>query len=104
MDEVTLIKELVTVAPVVGVLGWWVYSLKSDLKDIKEAHVEEIKRERLENSELTKDYKKMAEKSIEILTLTDDKLKKTEEKGQVIQDIHRIVNELNALVKNHLIK
>ena len=93
MTEVSIIKELLTVAPVVGVLGWWVSSLKNQLKQ-----------EREENKEITQDYKKMAEKSIEVLTLADDKLKKNEFSGERINDIHRIVNELSELVKAHLIK
>lgn len=104
LKEINLIQDLMTVAPVVGVLGWWIYSLKSEAKDQKEYFLNLIKDQRKEIAELTRDYKQMAEKSIEILTLTDDKLKKSEVNTESIKEIHNIVKELSTLVKNHLIK
>jgi hypothetical protein len=104
MDTANLIQELFKVAPVVGVLGWWIYSLKADLKDTKEKYEGLLKSEKDENTELIRDYKSMAEKAIQIITLTEDKLRKTEASNKNVEEIHRIVNELNTLIKNHLIK
>lgn len=36
MDELNIIEYLIEIAPVVGVLGWWIVSLKQDNKELRE--------------------------------------------------------------------
>jgi hypothetical protein len=45
MEEFSIIKYLVEVAPVLGVLGWWVYSLKQDNKELR-AYILETDKEK----------------------------------------------------------
>jgi acetolactate synthase small subunit len=45
MEEIDIVKYLIEVAPVVGVLGWWIYSLKKEKKELQQ-YMRETDRER----------------------------------------------------------
>jgi len=89
MESINVMQQLFTVAPVVGVLGWWISNL---LKQIKEL--------RTENREHINNYKTMAENAIKIITLADDKLSKDEGNNEKIINIHRMVEESLNIIKN----
>jgi Fic family protein len=43
MQEVNIIEYLLQVAPAVGVLGWWIFSLKEQIKAQREELIDERK-------------------------------------------------------------
>lgn len=45
-------------------------------------------------------YRGMAEKTLKVITLTDDRLSKKDESNEKINDIHRIVGELKIIFQN----
>ena len=93
MEEINIVSELIKIAPAVGILGYWVFSLKAELKAEKE-----------ENKQNTIDYKTMAENAIKIITLADDKLSKDQGNNEKVTDIHRMVAETLEIVKKHIFK
>jgi hypothetical protein len=97
--EIDIIIELIKYVPVVGVLGWWIYSLKQQSTSSETLYQ---KREddlltKLDTS--SKDYKKLAEDAIKVITLADDKLRQNNNQSDTVKDIHRIVKELNSKIK-----
>ena len=97
--EIDIIIELIKYVPVVGVLGWWIYSLKQQTtsSEILYQKREEDLLAKLDTS--SKDYKKLAEDAIKVITLADDKLRKNNDQNDTVKDIHRIVKELNSKIK-----
>ena len=97
--EIDIIIELIKYVPVVGVLGWWIYSLKQQTTSSETLYQkrEEDLLAKLDTS--SKDYKKLAEDAIKVITLADDKLRQNNDQSDTIKDIHRIVKELNSKIK-----
>ena len=90
MEELDIISKLIDVAPVVGVLGYWVYSEKVSNKKLKQ-----------DVQQYAADYKQMAENAIKIITLADDKLSKDQKSDEKVRDIHRMVSEVLEIIKGH---
>lgn len=83
------------VAPVVAVLaaavwGLWILLGKKE---------EEIKKLNDDLKEYSKDYKELANKSLSVLILVDDKLKNDNHSNDVIKEVHRIVQEILEIEK-----
>ena len=97
--EIDIIIELIKYVPVVGVLGWWIYSLKQQTTSSETLYQkrEEDLLAKLDTS--SKDYKKLAEDAIKVITLADDKLRQNNDQSDTVKDIHRIVKELNSKIK-----
>ena len=97
--EIDIIIELIKYVPVVGVLGWWIYSLKQQTTSSETLYQkrEEDLLAKLDTS--SQDYKKLAEDAIKVITLADDKLRQNNDQSDTIKDIHRIVKELNSKIK-----
>ena len=97
--EIDIIIELIKYVPVVGVLGWWIYSLKQQTTSSETLYQkrEEDLLAKLDTS--SQDYKKLAEDAIKVITLADDKLRKNNDQNDTVKDIHRIVKELNSKIK-----
>ena len=97
--EIDIIIELIKYVPVVGVLGWWIYSLKQQTTSSETLYQkrEEDLLAKLDTS--SKDYKKLAEDAIKVITLADDKLRQNNNQSDTVKDIHRIVKELNSKIK-----
>jgi len=97
--EIDIIIELIKYVPVVGVLGWWIYSLKQQTTSSETLYQkrEEDLLAKLDTS--SQDYKKLAEDAIKVITLADDKLRQNNDQSDTVKDIHRIVKELNSKIK-----
>jgi len=97
--EIDIIIELIKYVPVVGVLGWWIYSLKQQSTSSETLYQkrEEDLLNKLDTS--SQDYKKLAEDAIKVITLADDKLRQNNNQSDTVKDIHRIVKELNSKIK-----
>ena len=97
--EIDIIIELIKYVPVVGVLGWWIYSLKQQTTSSETLYQkrEEDLLAKLDTS--SQDHKKLAEDAIKVITLADDKLRQNNDQSDTIKDIHRFVKELNSKIK-----
>lgn len=86
-----------------GCVIWW---LLTNRKELINQHNEVIKEKdklitdlNVELKEYSKDYKEMANKSLSVLILVDDKLKNDATNSENIKDIHRMVSEIIEIEK-----
>jgi len=83
-----ILQELFKVAPVVGVMGYFIWLRNKEIKDYKE-----------DNKQLVEDFKSMTENAIKIITLTEDRLDKTQSQGKEITEIKTIVKDIKDLLQ-----
>jgi hypothetical protein len=99
MEDFNIWSELFKLGPVVALLGYAIYYLKNQLKEVVETKDAQITSLQNENKEYAKDYKSMAENAITVITLADDKLKNDAGNNEKINDIHRIVGETLDIIR-----
>lgn len=74
-----------------GVAIWW---LNDNRKEMKSEFASLIRDKDKEISDYSRDYKELANKSISVLILVEDKLKNDAHSSKTIEDIHRIVQDI----------
>lgn len=99
----TELMKLGSVFVIMGAIIWW---LLTNRKELIEQHTELMNKKdeliaglNIELKDYSKDYKEMANKSLSVLILVDDKLKNDVTNSKNIEEIHRMVGEIIEIEK-----
>lgn len=86
-----------------GLIVWWLVQNRKEMKLEYTALIEQrntqITTLNTELKDYAKDYKDLANKSLSVLILVDDKLKADNHSGETIKEVHRIVQEILDIEK-----
>lgn len=96
MEAINIWSELLKMGVVFVLMGLAVLYLHNQTK-AKEKKIESLEDELKDYS---KDYNSLANNSLKVLTLVDDKLKSDNQGNEINKDIHRIVLEILELEKS----